>query len=340
MAKKRSTAGKRNRRKKGGKKHKRFGKGAKLFFALMGITVLVCLLYGTLQKISRQLSLAKVVDVRVDWETDGNGTKSGVLKEPWDVATDENGNIYVTEFGANRVRKFDVSGNEVLSFGESGKEKGQFNQPSGIFVNKQGLIFVCDTFNHRIQKFDADGHFLKEWSRSFNGPRGISGDGNRIYVVDTGNHKVDVFDEEGNFIKDWGSFGKTNSQFQEPEGCVADPGGFLYVVDSDNLRIQKFNLDGKFQAAFKVSSWRGKNDEMPYLALGQGSLYTTNASQQWVLKLSISGDTQAIYKRPGKGQGFPGAAGIALDNQGRVIVAERGQNRIVRFIPSPITAVR
>ncbi len=340
MAIKRS-AGKRNKRKKGGRKRKSFGKGAKLFFAVLGITVLVCLLYGSLQKITQQLVMAKTMDVRVDLESDGNGTKTGPFKEPWGVASDDAGNFYVSEFSGHRVRKFDSSGNELFSFGEMGKDKGQFNQPSGIYVNKQGMIFVCDTFNHRIQKFDAEGNFLKEWSRSFNGPRGISGDGSRVFVVDTGNHKVQVFDEEGNFIKEWGNYGKENGNFREPEGCVVDPAGFLYVVDSDNTRIQKFNLDGKFMAAFKVSTWKGKNDEMPYLALGPGCLYTTNASQQWVLKLANTGGSlEAIYKRPGKGQGFPGAAGIAADNQGRLIVAERGQNRVVRLIPSSASASR
>ena len=240
----------------------------------------------------------------------------------------------MTDFSGQSVRKFDVSGKEVLFFGEPGKGPSQFNQPSGIFVDKTGQIYVCDTFNHRIQKFDSNGKYIKEWSHSFAGPKGIGGDESRIYVVDTGNHKIQVFDTEGKFIKEWGSFGRENGKFQEPEGCVVDPGGYIYVADSDNLRIQKFDLNGKFLAAFNIPTWRGKNDEMPYLALSQGVLYASNGSEKAVLKYTLSGNLLGIYKK--QGTGFQGAAGVAVDNQGRVIVVERGIGKVARFtIPPP-----
>ena len=329
MAKLKSRVNPRQRGK--GRARKPIGRGAKVFLAVLGLFFITIVLYLGVYQIQIQMALSKTKFVQPDWETDGTGTPSGTFKEPWGAATDLQGNFYVTEFSAHRVRKFDPSGKEILSFGEPGKGEGQFNQPSGIYVDKDGFIYVCDSFNYRIQKFDSDGRFIKEWSRNFNGPKGIGGYGDRIYVVDTGNHKLQVFDKDGNFQMEWGSFGTDNGKFREPEGCVIDPEGNIYVADSDNLRIQKFDFKGKFLASFKVSSWKGKNDEMPYLAIDQGSLYATNASQKSVLKFSLAGVLQSIYRRPGKDAGFPGAAGMALDGQGHVLVVERAIGKVARF---------
>jgi DNA-binding beta-propeller fold protein YncE len=323
-----------------GKVRKSLGKGTKAFLIFIGMTIATLFIYGAIQILNKQLILAKTQDVGLDLEIDGTGTPSGPFKEPWGVATDADGNFYVTEFSGHRFRKFNPSGSEVLSVGSLGKEEGQFNQPSGIYVDPQGVIYVSDTFNYRIQKFSADGQFIKQWNHSFNGAKGIGGFGNRIYVVDTGNHKVQVFDTEGNFLKEWGGFGTSDGKFREPEGCTIDPNGFIYVVDSDNLRIQKFDLEGKLKDVFRVSTWRGKNDEMPYLAIAQGAIFTTNASQKWVLKYSATGSVLGIYKKPGKDMGFDGAAGLAIDNQGRAIVVERGTGKVARFPIPPSTSNR
>src|SRR5208282_702811 len=132
-------------------------------------------------------------------------------------------------------------------------------------------------FNHRIQVFDADGNSVKIWTHSFFGPRDVVGDNNgKIYVVDTGNHKVEVFDENGNFIKEFGDHGTSDGKFDEPVGCVFDSKGVLYVSDSNNNRIEKFDPNkehGKeFLSSFKVSTWHGKEKEVPYLACYQDNI--------------------------------------------------------------------
>jgi DNA-binding beta-propeller fold protein YncE len=202
-------------------------------------------------------------------------------------------------------------------------------------VDLKGAIYVCDTFNHRIQKFDSKGQFLKVWSHNFFGPRSITGNNrDRVYVVDTGNHKVQVFDPEGNFLSEFGGFGTGDGKFREPVGSTVDSEGFLYVADSDNTRIQKFDPMGKFISSFRVSTWRGKNEESPYLAFGQGFLYASNASAHTVLKYDLTGKLVAILKRKEK-DGFSTATGVAADHQNRLYVVERGPGKVARFlIPS------
>src|SRR5262249_20631036 len=156
---------------------------------------------------------------------------------PQALAIDSKDNLYVSDFSAHDIKKFDSTGKLLATIGEEGKDDGEFVQPSGLYIDADDNLYVCDTFNQpaRIQKFNAKGKFLKSWSNSFFGPRGIGGDGKgRLYVVDTGNHKIQVFNDEGAFQKEWGGMGSGDGKFREPVGLTVDPQGFVYVADSDN----------------------------------------------------------------------------------------------------------
>ncbi len=312
------------------------GRGMKVLILIFCLGLLLGLTF-LVQNLTEAINASRAIQVATDMEIGSAGDGPGQFKEPQDVATDSQGNFYVSDFSAHRIQKFDPKGVPVNSIGKEGKGDGEFEQPSGLYVDAKGSLYVCDTFNHRIQKFDADGKFLKTWSHSFFGPRSIVVTSqNRVYVSDTGNHQVQEFDPEGNFIQQWGGFGTQNGKFREPVGITADPQGNIYVADSDNLRIQKFDSNGKFIAAFKISAWRGKNDEVPYLAFGQGYLYASNSSKNTVLKMDPNGKLVAICRKNNRdekkdGEGFSRAAGVAVDSMDRVYVVEKGNGKIARF---------
>lgn len=312
-------------------------KGLKLFFVFLGLVILTGFALLLVNAISNALYLSKVVQVNVDTEWGTEGVGPGQFKEPQDVAVDAQGNVYVSEFSGHRIQKFDPNGDPLLTIGNQGEGDGEFNQPSGLFIDAQGEIYVCDTFGKakdsigRIQEFDSRGKFIKTWNHNFFGPRSIVGSQGRLYVSDTGNHKIQVFDMGGKFLMEWGKFGTSNGMFREPVGITADPQGNIYVADSDNLRIQKFDGNGKFLASFKISTWRGKNDETPYLAFANGFLYASNASQKAVLQLDATGKLTAIFLKKNDKAGFPWAAGVAVDSQNRVFVVEKGTGKIARF---------
>ena len=319
---------------------KGIGKGAKALALFFGLALAAIVVWLVSSSISNAVSAARTVPVDVDAEWGGEGDAPGQFKEPECIAVDSAGNLYVSEFSGHRVQKFDPTGHALLAIGHKGDGDGEFNQPSGIYVAPDGSIYVCDTFGKaqdsigRIQKFDAQGKFLKAWSHNFFGPRSIAGDGqNRLYVSDTGNHKIQVFDRDGNFLTQWGGMGTTEGKFREPDGLTLDPQGNVFVADSDNLRIQKFDPNGKFLGSFKVSTWEGKNKELPYLAFSQGFLYASNASQNAVLKYDPNGKLISIYKRKGDKAGFQRAAGVALDGQFHLFVVEWGNYKVARFTP-------
>jgi tripartite motif-containing protein 71 len=318
-------------------KKKSLGKGAKLFLMFFFAVILVLVIYLFVDQVQRAIVKSKTVLIPINMMI---GTSpEDKFSEPKDIAVDSENNFYVSDFGSNKISKYDPAGKLMFSIGEMGNhpgdDKGQleFNQPSGLWVSQNGIVYVSDTFNHRIQVFDAEGNFLKMWSHSFFGPKGITGDNNgKIYVVDTGNHKIAVFDENGNFIKEFGGHGTSEGKFDEPIGAVFDSKGILYVSDSNNNRIEKFNPNKKngeeFLGSFKVSTWHGKNQEFPYLAFYNDNIFASNASLGAVLRYDLNGKLIAIYKRQ---DGFANVQGIAVDGSGRVYVTEVGTGHVLRF---------
>lgn len=341
---------------KGKNKKKKLGEGAKkaIKMALL-LVLLVALTAGVLwvvQSVQKQMLAGRTVLVDLVAELGGpDGDAPGQFREPWAVAFDPQGNLFVSEFGNSRIQEFGPDGKWIRTIGSKGDEKdrksGTFNQPSGIYVDPQGYLYVCDTFFHRIQKFDAKGNFVKEFAHSFFGPKGIAGDGRgRLFVADTGNHQIQVFDTDGKYQGAWGTggAGRQEGRFTEPVGLTVGPDGSVFIADTDNRRIQKFTPAGKFAAAFSVPSWKGKNDEVPYLAYAGGALFASNTSENSVLKLDAStGKILAVYKKKGhlKDGGFDFATGVAVDPSGRVWVTERNINKVAAFVPTaPATASR
>ena len=88
------------------------------------------------------------------------GNKPGEFKEPYGVAVNFAGYIYVTDFINNRVQAFDSMGKVWMSFGNKGSRDGQFLGPTGIAIDSTGIVFVSDWDNHRVQLFSPNGKFI------------------------------------------------------------------------------------------------------------------------------------------------------------------------------------
>jgi len=85
------------------------------------------------------------------WGT--KGQEPGQFWNPWGIACDRDGCIFVTDTGNHRIQKFDRDGNFETQWGGFGGASGQFNFPYGIAVDRRGSIFVLDSSNFRVQHF-------------------------------------------------------------------------------------------------------------------------------------------------------------------------------------------
>lgn len=93
----------------------------------------------------------------------GQGTAAGFYF-PNSIAADASGNLYVTEYVSDLIRKIDPSGN-VTTFAGKGTAgqadstgvAASFNGPSGIAVDATGNVYVADTYNNVIRKITPAG---------------------------------------------------------------------------------------------------------------------------------------------------------------------------------------
>ena len=89
------------------------------------------------------------------------GSKVMELKgHSWGVAGDKEGCIYVSEYLAYRVTKFDSNEKFLKAARKQGSGDLEFYYPRGICL-VQNKLYVCDGKNNRIQVLDKELQYLE-----------------------------------------------------------------------------------------------------------------------------------------------------------------------------------
>ena len=86
----------------------------------------------------------------------GESDKISEIHYPYDITVDQNGDLYVVEYGAGRVSKFTRTGRLLGRYGTSGpgQRAAQFSTPWGVTIDRRGRLYVCDTGNRRIVELE------------------------------------------------------------------------------------------------------------------------------------------------------------------------------------------
>jgi DNA-binding beta-propeller fold protein YncE len=83
----------------------------------------------------------------------GEGSAPGELKDPFGIAVDADGFVYVADQSNHRIQKFSREGEFITQFGVHGGGPGQLIFPSDVAVNAHGNVYVADSDNGRVQIF-------------------------------------------------------------------------------------------------------------------------------------------------------------------------------------------
>ncbi|MEO6923785.1 MAG: NHL repeat-containing protein [Bryocella sp.] len=124
----------------------------------------------------------------------------GGLNAPSAIATDSEGNVWLTNAGNNSVSKFQSNGTPLSS--STGFTAGGFSVPSAISIDTTGNVWVTNKGNNTITVLDPTGSNATVYqSNGLNLPNSIAIDAaGDAWVTNSGDSTVSVFTNTGSTV--------------------------------------------------------------------------------------------------------------------------------------------
>ncbi|WP_158305420.1 NHL repeat-containing protein [Opitutus terrae] len=257
---------------------------------------------------------------------DGQGRAAG-FTTPSSAAVDQAGNLFVADTTNHTIRKITPSGT-VSTFAGMGGQPGsvdgtgnaaRFLSPHGVALDEAGNLYVADSGNNTIRKITPTGVVS-----TLAGQAGAAGSA----------------DGDG-----------SAARFNHPTGVTAYPDGTLFVADTQNHVIRTITPAGRVSTFAGKTGIRGNTNgtvdtalfALPRnIAVFRGNLYVTeqeSAAIRWItptgVVLTLAGDPDLVGSADGTGGDarFSSPAGLAVDRDGNIFVADSLNNTIRRVTP-------
>jgi sugar lactone lactonase YvrE len=134
----------------------------------------------------------------------GTGTAAG-FNNPYGVASDTGGNVYVADTSNNAIRQITAAGVVTTLLAPGAAGVGSLNSPRGIALDSRGNLFIANTFSSTILELPPGG-----------APSILAGSGNNQFADGVG----------------------AAASFFYPTGIAVDPSGILFIADTLNCSIR------------------------------------------------------------------------------------------------------
>jgi len=209
---------------------------------------------------------------------DGGAATNAELYNPFDVAVNATGNLFIADYQNNRIREVEangiittIAGNGTGGyFGDGGAAtNAELNSPIGVAVDATGNLFIADQGNSIIRKVGTNGIIT---TVAGNGTQSYSGDGGmatnaelylpddvavdatgNLFIADAGNNRIRKVGTNGiittvagngtaGHIGDGGA--ATNAELSLPTGVAVNATGYLFIADYQNNRIREVEANG------------------------------------------------------------------------------------------------
>ncbi|MFN2143853.1 MAG: NHL repeat-containing protein [Anaerolineales bacterium] len=178
---------------------------------------------------------------------------------PTDVKIGPDGNLYVADWGADKVFILSTDGDLLSSFGESGNGTGQFGTfgPKSVAVGPNNIVFVVDDNRDeennpfmRLMWFTKDGDHLGEYLFPSSGvyPVGMDfGPDGYLYIVNYFGGNLQKWDEGGNYLGDIAEEGLKGTS---PQYIDFDDAGNMYLIVWDEGGVVFLDPAGNYLGRF------------------------------------------------------------------------------------------
>jgi uncharacterized protein (TIGR03437 family) len=266
---------------------------------------------------------------------DGGPATSARLSCPADVAVDNSGNVYIAEYGSDRIRRVNplgiisrFAGDGRRGFGGDGgpATTASLDGPAALAVDASGNIYVADVFNGRVRKVTTAGTIN---TVAGSGGEGFSGDGGPA----------------------------TQATLFLPGGVAVDAAGNVYIADSSNHRIRRVDANGiintvagdgrgRFNGDTGVALSTSLNDPRGVTVDLSGNVYVADYGNHRIRRFVVGGNMTTVAGL-GLAAGFYGDGGLALDaplnepqkavsdQNGNLLIADTGNERIRKVLSVP-----
>lgn len=181
------------------------------------------------------------------------------LDRPWSLAEDDDGNVYVVDFGNRRVQKFDRLGHVVGSFWNSAADALECTSPTEVAA-RGDEVFVLAPASKKIYVLNTDGQLLRTIeSDALQSAMGLAVDGDALYVGDNNQRRIIKFTLAGIFI------GEARG-FHGPVAALAfdHEGQLLVHIGSSDFAILHVSSTGAFaKSGFMWGGPFGDSNPLP-----------------------------------------------------------------------------
>ncbi|HEY9855865.1 MAG TPA: IPT/TIG domain-containing protein [Stenomitos sp.] len=306
---------------------------------------------------------------------DGGPGTSALLKTPKGVVVDAAGNLYISDYGNNRIRMVTASTGVISTawgngfWGSSGDgglaTAAQISAGGYIALDASGNLYLSDTY--RIRKIAAGTGIISSFAGT--GGSGSSGDGGQASAATLSPTGL-AFDAPGNlYVNDTASgcirkiapngvISTLVSGLSLLKGLAIDASGNLYVsmgISAATSRVVKIDPSGNVTPFAGLGASLGDNGPATSAKLyspqgmvvdAAGNVYIADANQYRVRKVDPSGIITTVAGTGTAGSGGDGGQatmaqlsspwGLAMDAAGNLYISESVGHRIRRVDPSGI----